>query len=325
MMFTGPTGTNSVEAALKLARKVTGRNDVISFTNAFHGMTLGSLAVSGDSMKRGGAQVPLNHTHRMPFDGYFGAGTDTINFLEAFLSDAGSGYAKPAAAIVETVQGEGGLSVASVEWLQRLAALCRDHDIVLIVDDIQAGCGRTGSFFSFEEAGIVPDLVTLSKSLSGYGLPLAVLLIKPELDIWTPGEHNGTFRGNNPAFVTATAALRFWEDQALERRVRQCADTVARHLSEIAAARPELGATVVGRGLLIGLSLPEPGLAQEITAEAFTRGLLVETSGADDEVVKLMPPLTVTDSELRDGLQILENEIDAAVLARAPGEPVGAC
>ena len=324
MMFTGPTGTNAVEAALKLARKVTGREDVISFTNAFHGMTLGSLAVSGDKMKRGGAQVPLNHTQRMPFDGYFGAGTDTIDFLAAFLSDGGSGFARPAAAIVETVQGEGGLSVASVEWLQRLAALCRQHGILLIVDDIQAGCGRTGTFFSFEEAGIVPDLVTLSKSLSGYGLPLAVLLIKPEFDIWAPGEHNGTFRGHNPAFVTATAALRFWEDDALQQRVRHCSEVVTRRLGEIAAARPELEASVVGRGLLVGLALPDGGLAKDVATQAFTQGLLVETSGADDEVVKLMPPLTITDADLLAGLEILEESLDRVLAARIPGEPVPA-
>jgi diaminobutyrate-2-oxoglutarate transaminase len=325
VMFTGPTGTNAVEAALKLVRKVAGREDVISFTNAFHGMTLGSLAVSGDQMKRGGAQVPLNHTQRMPYDGYFGPDTDTIDLLEVYLSDAGSGFALPAAAIVETVQGEGGLSTASIEWMQRLAALCRQHGILLIVDDIQAGCGRTGSFFSFEEAGIVPDLVTLSKSLSGYGLPMAVLLLKPELDVWAPGEHNGTFRGNNPAFVTATAALKFWEDDRFAKRVQVCAEHVAARLAAMAAARPELEASVVGRGLLVGLSLPPADLAREVASNAFERGLLVETSGAADEAIKLMPPLTVSDSELDTGLDVLEDALDAALRARADAEQVAAC
>ncbi len=197
MQFPGPTGTNAVEAALKLARKVTGREQVVSFTNAFHGMTLGALAVTGNGFKRAGAGVPLQHTSSMPFDGYMGDNSDTLDFFEAMLDDSGSGLDKPAAVIVETVQGEGGVNVAAIDWLQRLRQITAEHDIVLIVDDIQVGCGRTGTFFSFEEAGIKPDIVTLSKSLSGYGIPMALVLIKPELDQWAPGEHNGTFRGHN--------------------------------------------------------------------------------------------------------------------------------
>ena len=222
--FPGPTGTNAVEAALKLARKVTGREQVVGFTNAFHGMTLGALAVTGNGFKRAGAGVPLGHTASVPFDGYLGEGTDTLDYFEALLKDEGSGMDKPAAVIVETVQAEGGVNVASIEWLQRLRRVTEEHGVLLIVDDIQVGCGRTGTFFSFEDAGIVPDIVTLSKSLSGYGLPLALVLIKPELDQWAPGEHNGTFRGQNPSFVTATAALNFWTDNTLEKQVLRKGD-----------------------------------------------------------------------------------------------------
>jgi diaminobutyrate-2-oxoglutarate transaminase len=318
VMFPGPTGTNAVEAALKLARKVTGRTNVICFTNAFHGMTLGSLAVTGDSMKRGGANVPLSHTHRMPFDDYFRTGLDTIAYLERYLEDDGSGVALPAAVIVETVQGEGGLRVASDEWLQRLSALCREHGILLIVDDIQAGCGRTGTFFSFEPSGIVPDIVTLSKSLSGMGLPFAVTLLRPELDVWEPGEHNGTFRGFNPAFVTATAALERWRDDAFASEVGRKAAHITDRLQALADAHPELGAMVVGRGFMQGLELSPSDLAGEVTTRAFERKVLLETSGAEDQVVKLLPPLTISDEDLDHGLDVIGDALRAALADRAP-------
>lgn len=219
VQFPGPTGTNSVETALKLARKVTGRENVISFTNAFHGMTLGALAVTGNSMKRGGAGVPLSHATPVPYDDYFDGETPDFLWLERVLTDSGSGIEYPAAVIVETVQGEGGLNAGRATWLRELRELCTRHGMLLIVDDVQAGCGRTGTFFSFEEAGIVPDIVCLSKSVSGYGLPMALTLFRPELDVWEPGEHNGTFRGHNPAFVTGAAALeKFWSDDVLDRK-----------------------------------------------------------------------------------------------------------
>ena len=188
MQFTGPTGANAVEAALKLARKIKGRSSVIAFTNGFHGATLGALAATGNQHHRGGAGVPLTHVSRMPFAGYLGRDADTLRVMDRMLGDPSSGVDRPAAVIVETVQGEGGLNTASTAWLQGLERLCRKHDLLLIVDDIQAGCGRTGTFFSFEAAGIKPDMVTLSKSLSGYGLPMSLLLYRPELDVWKPGD-----------------------------------------------------------------------------------------------------------------------------------------
>lgn len=317
VMFPGPTGTNAVEAALKLARKITGRTNVISFTNAFHGMTLGSLAVSGDSMKRGGASVPLYHTHRMPYDDYFRDGLDTIDYLERYLEDDGSGYAQPAAVIVETIQGEGGLRAATDEWLRRLAEACQRRDILLIVDDIQTGNGRSGQFFSFESAGIVPDIVTLSKSLSGMGLPFSAVLLRPDLDKWQPSEHNGTFRGFNPAFVTATAALdNYWRDDAFAAEVRRKAERVTAGLAELGTKLPKGTTHVLGRGLMQGLEMEFDGLASEVAEQAFERKLLVETSGADDQVLKLLPPLTITDEELDQGFEILGAALDAAIAAR---------
>jgi diaminobutyrate-2-oxoglutarate transaminase len=313
VQFPGPTGTNSVEAALKLARKVTGRRTVVAFTGAFHGMSLGSLAVTGNGAKRAGAGVPLEHTYRIPYDGFGGGALSGLALLEAMLGDTSSGLDLPAAVVVETVQGEGGVNVAGTDWLADLAELCRRREILLIVDDVQMGCGRTGPFFSFETAGVVPDIVCVSKSISGYGLPMALTLFRPELDVWNPGEHNGTFRGNNPAFVTATATLHeFWRDSTLEKQTAHKGALVEERLRELAALHPDLGARVRGRGLVWGLAFADPTLAGRVSGEAFRRGLLVETSGSADEVVKLLPPLLATREELSEGLDILTAAVGAA-------------
>src|SRR5690606_24277811 len=253
LQFTGPTGTNAVEAALKLARQVKGRQNVISFTHGFHGVSGGSLAVTANSKFREAAGVALANTSFMPFDGYFGPDVNTITYLERMLEDSSSGLDHPAAVIVETVQGEGGINVATLRWLKELERVCRQHDMLLIVDDIQVGCGRTGGFFSFEAAGIKPDIITLSKSLSGFGLPLALVLMKPELDAWAPGEHNGTFRGHCPAFVTATAALDFWAEGWLEKAIATKEKLVAERLQRI-VDNTGVSATVRGRGLIWGVA-----------------------------------------------------------------------
>ncbi|MQM25030.1 diaminobutyrate--2-oxoglutarate transaminase [Glycomyces albidus] len=310
VQFPGPAGNNAVEAALKLARKYTGRETVVSFTNGFHGMTLGALAVTGNSMKRGGAGVPLNNAATMPFDNYMDGRTPDFLWLRSLLEDPGSGLDRPAAVIVETVQGEGGINVASAEWLRGLEAVCREHGLLFIVDDIQMGCGRTGPFFSFERAGIRPDIVTLSKSLSGMGLPFALTLMKPHLDVWEPGEHNGTFRGFAPAFVTATAALEtFWRDDDLTASVDDRADWLDGELRGIAAAHPELGIDTRGRGLARGLVFDDPAHAGQVCQEAFANGLLMETSGAADEVVKLLPPLTTTRDDFEEGIGIVREAV----------------
>ncbi|MGC5035210.1 MULTISPECIES: diaminobutyrate--2-oxoglutarate transaminase [unclassified Streptomyces] len=317
VQFTGPTGTNAVEAAFKTARRVTGRTDIIAFTGGFHGLSLGALAASATAFKRGAAGVPLGHVTRMPYEGYAGDGVDTLDYLARMLDDPGSGVDLPAAFVVETVQGEGGLAAASPSWLRRLAALARERGILLIVDDIQAGCGRTGTFFSFEEAGIVPDLVCLSKSISGFGLPMALVLVRPEFDRLGPGEHSGTFRGNNLAFVTATACLDRWaEPEFAERVLRNAAELQAR-LGELAARFADLGCTVLGRGLIRGLGFTDPALADRVSRAAFTRGLLVETSGARGQVLKIMPPIVAGADELAPGLAVLADAIASAAQADA--------
>lgn len=312
-MFTGPTGSNAVEAALKLARKITGRKPVIAFTNGFHGMTLGALACTGNATKRGGAGVPLSHVSHEAYDGYFGPDVDTADLLEQRLADTSSGLDAPAAIVVETVQGEGGLNAASPKWLRRIADIAKRHGALLIVDDIQAGCGRTGRFFSFEDIGVTPDIITLAKSLSGMGLPFALTLFRPELDQWLPGEHNGTFRGNNHAFVTATAALRhFWSDDTFAAEVRRRGDLLGGRLDRM-AARHGLGTR--GRAMMRGIDMGTGERAHAVTSACFENGLIIETSGADDEIVKVLAPLVIEDDVLSQGLDILEAAVDRAMRA----------
>lgn len=306
-MFTGPTGTNAVEAAIKLARKVTGREMVIAFTNGFHGMTLGALACTGNAGKRGGAGVPLSHVSHEPFDGYHGDDVDTAALLEQRLADPSSGLDAPAAFLVETVQGEGGLNAASPEWLRRIASIAKEHGALLIVDDIQAGCGRTGGFFSFEGMGFTPDIVTMAKSLSGMGLPFALTLMRPQFDVWSPGEHNGTFRGNNHAFVTAAAAMReFWADPKFIDDLARRGGILEHRLERIAQRH---GLTTRGRGMMRGINVGSGEVATRITQACFAEGLIIETSGAHDEIVKVLAPLTIEDAVFHAGLDILEEAV----------------
>jgi diaminobutyrate-2-oxoglutarate transaminase len=310
VQFTGPTGTNAVEAAMKIARNVTGRHNIVAFTNGFHGVSLGSMAATGNSHHRDAAGIPLTGVTHLPYAGYLGHELDTVKLLQQMIEDSSSGLDKPAAVMLETIQGEGGLNTASNEWLQRIEALCRKHDILLIVDDIQAGCGRSGRFFSFEESGIKPDLVTLSKSLSGYGLPFAVTLIKPEYDQWKPGEHNGTFRGNNHAFVTAAKALEhYWADDSFQRDVQKKIAHLSQRLQGIAKGFDRRLIHTKGRGFMQGLSFRDGEIAGAICREAFDNGLIIETSGADNQVVKCLCPLTITIEELDKGLDILQRAV----------------
>jgi len=318
LQFPGPTGTNAVESAIKLARKVTGRTQIVSFTNGFHGMTLGALALTGNASKRAGAGVPLGHVTSMPFDGYLGANVDTLTYFEAYLKDTGSGLDRPAAVIVETVQGEGGVNVASFNWLRNLQKLCRRHDILLIVDDIQMGCGRTGTFFSFEVAGITPDLVCLSKAIGGLGLPMALVLIRPDLDLWNPGEHNGTFRGNNLAFVAGAKALDYWRDDALEKEIIMKGERVRDCLDGLVDRFPHAKLCTRGRGLVQALNSDVENFAQEVCQEAFANGLLMETAGVRSQVAKVMPPLIIDESVLEMGLSIVEKSVTAVAARHFP-------
>src|ERR1700691_2456544 len=316
LQFTGPTGANATEAAIKVARLATGRTNVIAFTRAYHGLSLGALATTAARQYRDAGGVPLTNVTFAPYEGYYGQDIDTIALLAKQLDDPSSGVDKPAAIILECIQGEGGVHAASNEWLCSLAELAAQHEIVVIVDDIQAGCGRSGDFFSFEQSGIRPDIVVLSKSLSGYGLPMSLVLISPELDVWEPGGHTGTFRGNNLAFVGATAALRnYWADDDFSVETKRKSELLQSRLATIAARHP--GHLVErGRGLFRGLaSLTDSNFAARVSHEAFGRGVVIETAGAYSEVVKFLPPLTTDDETLLRGLDVVEAAVEAQFAA----------
>jgi diaminobutyrate-2-oxoglutarate transaminase len=312
IQFTGPTGANAVEAALKLARKVTGRSNVIAFARGYHGLSAGALSVTANSFYRNEAFINRLNVSFMPYDGYFGAELDTIRCIRKVIEDASSGVDLPAAVVLETVQAEGGVHIAGTEWLQQLESLCREFGILLIVDDIQVGCGRVGTFFSFERAGIYPDIVLLSKSISGVGLPMAVALIKPEIDVWKPGEHSGTFRGNNLAFVAATEALRHWESDDFARQIARKSGLMSAALDSIRQEFPESALEVRGAGMIFGLQLEGDGVARRASQAAFNRGLIIEVCGADN-VLKFLPPLIIEDAVLEEGLQLVRKSVDSAL------------
>ena len=309
IQFTGPTGTNAVETALKLARMVKRRSNIIAFTNGYHGLTMGALAVTGNDFYRDESYGARNNADSVPYDGYFGPDINTIDYLRKFLSDSSSGIDLPAAIIVETVQGEGGINVASVKWLRELEQLCREFDILLIIDDIQMGNGRTGTFFSFEEAGLKPDMVTISKSIGG-GLPMAILLMRPELDQWQPGEHTGTFRGNNLAFVAATQALSYWDTSDFAESIKYKGAIMQEELGKIVEKyADELEIELRGRGMVWGLDFKRSGFPAEVSRAAFDNNLVIELAGADDNVVKFLPALVIEEDTLRKGIGIIDRVI----------------
>ncbi|MBR3152357.1 MAG: diaminobutyrate--2-oxoglutarate transaminase [Clostridia bacterium] len=304
IQFPGPTGTNAVEAALKLARKVKKRTEIWCLMGAFHGMTLGSISLTTEREAREGAGVPLHYVTHIPAP-YMFEGLDTIEYMQTLLDDDHSGIEKPAAVILETVQAEGGIRVFSKEFLQALRKFCDDNDILLIVDDIQVGCGRTGTFFSFERADIIPDIVVLSKSIGGYGFPLALTLFKRDLDIWSPGEHNGTFRGNQIAMVAAKAALECFNNNNMEQETKRKSKIIEDFLNEnIKGLNDKI--EIRGIGFIWGIDVHDEQTAKKISVEAFKKGLIVERAGRRNEVVKIMPPLVIEDDVLKKGLDIFK-------------------
>jgi diaminobutyrate-2-oxoglutarate transaminase len=304
VQFTGPTGTNAVEAALKLARLVTGRSLIAAFTGGFHGVSLGALAATALRSNRTVAGVQLDQVVRLPYEGFLGGGE--IDYIEKMLTSDESGISPPAAFLLETVQGEGGLKTLSAMFVMSIFALARRIGALVIVDDVQAGCGRTGRFFSFEHFSVTPDMVCLSKSISGLGLPMALLLMKGEHDRWKPGEHNGTFRGNNLAFITAAAALGFWESSSFGEALAANIDHLESRLDKMCERFAFSGIERMGRGMFAGIDVHDGKLARQIKQDAFRLGVLLETCGATGSVLKIMAPLNIEQKTLDKGLDILE-------------------
>ena len=313
VMCCGPTGTNAIEAALKLARKNKKRTNIFAFSGAFHGMSLGSLAMTTDQTSRDGAGVPLNNVTFVPYEN---KRVDSIEYIRHILEDDHSGVALPAAIFVETTQAEGGINVSSVEWLKELRAICDEYDILLVVDDIQVGNGRTGYFFSFERAGIVPDMVVLSKSISGFGTPMALLLMKPGLDIFRPAEHNGTFRGNQLSFVGGKAGIEFFNEHHIGEEVQRKAKIIDDFVkNEILPIDSRL--SYRGIGLIWGIDFMkiDAKKALDCSHACFDKGLVIELAGRHDSVLKLMPALTIEDDVLKEGLDIIKEAV-VSVLKR---------
>ncbi len=310
LQFIGPTGTNAVEAALKLARKVTGRRLVYAFSHGFHGMTLGSLACTGNAYFRNAAGVPMEHVVHLPFENGPGGGIDHLKELHCALSDSSSGLEMPAAVIVEPIQAEGGVNVASAEWLQAVQKLAHENGALLILDDIQAGCGRTGSYFSFDGMGLEPDIITLAKGLGGFGTPIAMNLIKPEHDKhWQPGEHTGTFRGQGLSFVAGAEAMSYFEGDAFMNEVKQKGQRMRDCLESLVPDDAPLGVEVRGRGMMQALDVGDGTVAAAITKECFEHGLLIGPCGTGGRVLKLIPPLTIPQEDLEEGLDILSDAV----------------
>ncbi len=313
LQFIGPTGTNAVEAALKLARRVTGRTQVVAFSHGFHGMTLGSLACTANQYFRNAAGVPLEHVHRLPFQGQASGCSQCLTAYREAVADPSSGLTPPAAFILEAIQAEGGVNVASREWLHAVQDLARELGALVIIDDIQAGCGRTGSYFSFDGMDLDPDIVTLAKGIGGFGTPLAMNLIKPEHDQhWSPGEHTGTFRGQGLSFVAGREALRYFEDDSLMQQVQARGELMAARLKQIAGEHPQRNFAVRGRGMMQGLDVVDGALAKDVAARCFEAGLLIGPCGSGGRVIKLIPPLTIEDENLAAGLDILHRAITEA-------------
>ena len=326
MQFTGPTGTNAVEAALKLARRVTGRTTVVACAHGFHGMTLGSLACTANAYFRGAAGVPLEHVIRMPFGDDSGgaasiaAALEEVAGLRRLFEDASGGLPKPAAFLVEPIQAEGGVFVAAKKWLHAIQQLARDLGALLIFDDIQAGCGRTGSYFSFDGLDLDPDIVCLAKGIGGFGTPLAMNLVKPEHDEhWSPGEHTGTFRGQGLSFVAGEEALKYFDDDVLMNEVRRKGERMREVLVEVCRENAERNFQVRGKGMLQAIDLGDGALAKEVAAKCFDSGLLIGACGTEGRVLKLIPPLTTPEADLEEGLDLLVSSIQQ-VLATRPQE-----
>ncbi|WP_134942958.1 diaminobutyrate--2-oxoglutarate transaminase family protein [Pseudomonas syringae] len=321
------TGSEAVENAVKIARAATGRAGVIAFTGAYHGRTMMTLGLTGKVVpySAGMGLMPGGIFRALyPCELHGVSVDDSIASIERiFKNDA-----EPkdiAAIIIEPVQGEGGFYVAPKAFMLRLRELCDKHGILLILDEVQAGFGRTGKMFAFEHAEIEPDVIVMSKAVGG-GLPLAVLGFKREFDAWSPGNHAGTFRGNQMAMATGLATLEVLQRQNLAGQAAKRGDWLKEQLGLLQQRYPAIG-NVRGRGLMLGIeivderkaadrlgSLPmDPELAVAIQQHCFKQGLLLERGGRNGNVIRLLPPLIITEEQCQLVIQRFEQALKAAL------------
>lgn len=306
LQFTGPTGTNAVEAALKLARKVTGRTEIVAFNRGFHGMTLGALACTANNAFRSSSGVPLTNVIRDTFNDMH-----ALKNLRQKMEDLGSGMLPPAAFLVEPVQAEGGVRVASKEWLQGVQKLARDTGALFILDDIQAGCGRCGSYFSFDDLDVDPDIIVLAKGLGGFGTPIGMLVNKPELDkAWGPGQHTGTFRGQGFSFVAGKIGLEYFKEETFNQETLRKGDVIRAALDSLHAKYPHT--EVRQKGMMLAIEFENAALVKQITTRCFENGLIVGACSTG-EIIKLIPPLTIEEDVLTEGLKRFTDSVNAVL------------
>ncbi|HHF3126181.1 TPA: pyridoxal phosphate-dependent class III aminotransferase [Vibrio alginolyticus] len=333
IQFCGPSGADAVEAAIKLAKQTTGRNTMFAFRGAYHGMTNGTMGMMGNLGTKARRTGLMSDVHFMPFPYNlrcpFGLGGDegakaSIRYIDRLLNDDESGIMKPAAIIVEPVQGEGGVVPAPAFWLRELRRICDEHGILLIFDEIQCGVGKTGYNFAFEESGIVPDILCLSKAIGG-GLPMSLLVINKQHDTWKPGEHTGTFRGNQLAMVSGAKALEIIQRDNLVEHAN-IAGQYLRYGLESIQKRVNCIAEVRGKGLMLGVEIKNPDgelnkfgepqadseLTLSIQRAALERGLIVEKGGREGAVIRFLPPLIISFEQIDFALRVFEDAILAA-------------
>lgn len=334
IQFCGPSGADAIEAAIKLAKTATGRRSVLAFHGAYHGMTHGALSMTGELGPKLAVSgliadvhfLPFPYAYRCPFNlGGEATWQASVAYIERLLDDSNSGITPPAAMILEVVQGEGGVIPAPDEWLRNIRRITRERNIPLIIDEVQTGLGRTGRLYAFEHAGIVPDMVVLSKAVGG-GLPLSAVIYQEQWDRWLPGAHAGTFRGNQLAMASGAATIRFVKERQLDRRAQALGERLLNGLTHISKAFPQLG-DVRGRGLMVGVEIvdiqaeqdrfgarpPDSKLARRIQSECLKRGLILELGGRQGSVVRLLPPLIVTEDDIDDISSIFAGAVAALI------------
>jgi len=309
----GPTGATAVEAALQLAQRLTGHRGVVGFAGGYHGMSYRAASIS-DSMAGRETSAHLKDFVALPYVQH--VTEQDIELLESTLRSTVNGQ-PIGVVIIEPTQGEGGARAFDPAYLAAIRRVTRDLGILVIADEIQAGVGRTGPFFSFEGSQLDPDIICVSKSISGLGLPMAINLVRRSLDTWNPGEFSGTFRGNNLAFATSAVMMsHYWSDSTLEKNTELFATTVR---SALEAMSDSFGAgrfSVRGNGLLCGLAVGDTDVAAAISRHAFERGLIVETCGPGDTIVKLLTPLVIEPAQLDTGLERLALAVEQATSPR---------